>query len=48
MLFDYREKIYSTIYSMQSDSHIATVKQLHSVLQSNIQVLEEVNLTSAI
>ncbi|XP_060062815.1 protein Aster-B-like [Ylistrum balloti] len=41
----WREKLYQTIYSMQSDSHLATVKQLHSVLQTNIEVLEEINLS---
>ncbi|XP_033750689.1 protein Aster-B-like [Pecten maximus] len=41
----WREKLYQTIYSMQSDSHLATVKQLHSVLQTNIEILEEINLS---
>ena len=35
--------MYSSVYNLNAESHIATVKQLHEVLQANIQVLQEVS-----
>lgn len=39
----WREKMYSSIYSLQSQSHFSVVKQINEVLQSNLQVLEELS-----
>lgn len=37
----WREKMYSSIYSLQSQSHFSVVKQINEVLKSNLQVLDE-------
>ena len=34
--------MYSSIYSLQSQSHFSVVKQINEVLKSNLQVLDEV------
>lgn len=39
----WREKMYSSIYGLQSQSHYSVVKQMNEVIKSNIQVLEELS-----
>ncbi|KAL5003922.1 hypothetical protein ScPMuIL_017378 [Solemya velum] len=40
---NYRDKIYSEMYGLHSVNHIATIKQLHTVLQANIDALEQIS-----
>lgn len=38
----HREQVMGSMYTLQSESHMATIHQLHDVLKANIQVLEQV------
>ncbi|XP_025077137.1 GRAM domain-containing protein 2B-like isoform X1 [Pomacea canaliculata] len=39
----FREQVMGSMYTLQSESHMATIHQLHDVLKANIQVLEQVH-----
>lgn len=39
----WREKMYSSIYDLNSQSHFSVVKQMNDVLKSNLQVLQELS-----
>lgn len=34
--------MYSSFYDLEASSHVATIRQLHQVLEANLHVLEEV------
>ncbi|KAL8580282.1 hypothetical protein ACOMHN_061523 [Nucella lapillus] len=38
-----RDQTMSSLYSLQSQTHLATIHQLHDVLKANIQLLEQVH-----
>ena len=38
----FRNNMYSTFYDLRASSHLATIQQLHQVLEANLNVLEEV------
>ena len=38
----FRNNMYSSFYDLRASSHLATIQQLHQVLEANLNVLEEV------
>lgn len=41
-LLFWRNNMYSSFYDLEASSHVATIRQLHQVLEANLHVLEEV------
>ncbi|XP_059155358.1 GRAM domain-containing protein 2B-like isoform X2 [Physella acuta] len=41
---NFRDRAMSNLYWLQTESHASVVRQLHSVLEANIHLLEEVNV----
>nr|XP_022332479.1 GRAM domain-containing protein 2B-like [Crassostrea virginica]XP_022332480.1 GRAM domain-containing protein 2B-like [Crassostrea virginica]XP_022332481.1 GRAM domain-containing protein 2B-like [Crassostrea virginica]XP_022332482.1 GRAM domain-containing protein 2B-like [Crassostrea virginica]XP_022332483.1 GRAM domain-containing protein 2B-like [Crassostrea virginica] len=41
---NWRNNMYSTFYDLRASSHLATIQQLHQVLEANLNVLEEMGL----
>lgn len=41
---DYRDRAMSSIYWLQTETHASVIRQLHSVLEANIHLLEEVTV----
>ncbi|XP_062599121.1 GRAM domain-containing protein 2B-like [Saccostrea cucullata] len=41
---NWRSNLYSSFYELQASSHMATIQQLHQVLEANLHMLEEIGL----
>ncbi|XP_061174360.1 uncharacterized protein LOC133183413 [Saccostrea echinata] len=41
---NWRNNLYSSFYELQAGSHMATIRQLHQVLEANLHMLEEIGL----
>lgn len=40
----WRNNMYSSFYDLEASSHVATIRQLHQVLEANLHVLEEMGM----
>lgn len=40
----WRNTMYSSFYDLEASSHVATIRQLHQVLEANLHVLEEMGM----
>lgn len=41
-----RERVMGDMYTLQSETHMATIHQLHNILKANIHVLEQVTIVT--